>query len=204
MKRKLFLIVAIFSVIFLWGCYPEGPQYTEDLDIVVTNHNPDYNFAAKGTYAMPDRIVKITGNMKEGDNPEFIPDATATQIIAKIASNMENLGWKRVAVGASPDVLLTPAELESTTVMYYYDYWYWWYGNNYPYWGYNPPAYYDSYITGTLLMSIIDKSELAGNGAPVRQWTGLVNGILSGKYSPERVNHLIDKAFDQSSYLKTN
>jgi hypothetical protein len=206
MKKRISLIVAIFSGIFLWGCYPEGPQYTEDLDIVVTNHNPDYNFAAKGTYAMPDKIVKITGNLAEGDDPEFIPDATASQILARIATNMENLGWTRVAIGSSPspDVVLLPGEIETTTVMYYYDYWYWWYGGYYPYWPYTPPVYTTSYTSGTLFMSISDKNELSGNGAPIRQWTGAINGILYDKYSATRVNPLIDKAFEQSPYLKTN
>jgi hypothetical protein len=204
MKKRILLIVTIFSGIFLWGCYPEGPQYTEDLDIVVTNHNPDYDFVAKGTYAMPDKIVKITGNLVEGDEPEFIPDATASQIIAKIAANMESLGWTRVAIGANPDVLLTPAEVETTTIMYYYDYWYWWYGGYYPYWPYSPPVYTTSYTSGTLFMSIIDKNEISGTGTPIRQWTGAINGILYDKYSPARVNPLIDKAFEQSPYLKTN
>jgi hypothetical protein len=205
MKEKIFSLVLILSGLFLWGCYPDGPESNEDMDIVITHHNPDYNFAAQGTYAMPDRIVKITGNLQEGDEPVYIPDANAAQITLKIASNMESLGWQRVAISASPDLIMTLASLETTTIYYYYDYWYWWYGGYPGYgWGYYPPVYASAYTTGTLLMTFLDKNELGANGNPVSQWTGAINGILTGKFDATRINPLIDKAFEQSSYLNIN
>jgi hypothetical protein len=207
MKKRTFSLLVVLSVILLGGCYPDGPDYTEELDVVLTHNNPDYDFTAKGTYAMPDNIVKITGNVQEGQDPEYIPSATASQILARIATNMQNLGYTRVDVGADPDLLLTPASWETTTIYYYYDYWYGWYGGYYGGWGgYYPPVYASSYTTGTLVMMLIDPddSELAGNGYPINQWTGALNGILTGKYSASRVNPLIDQAFAQSPYLKTN
>jgi hypothetical protein len=205
MKEKTFSLVFILSGLFLWGCYPDGPTYTEELDVVITHHNPVYDFAAKGTYAMPDRIVKVTGNLREGDAPVFIPDANAAQITLEIASNMESLGWQRVAISASPDLILTLASLETTTIYYYYDYWNWWYGGYPGYgWGYYPPVYASAYTTGTLLMTFLDKNELGANGNPVSQWTGAINGILTGKFDATRINPLIDKAFEQSSYLNIN
>jgi hypothetical protein len=206
MRNKTLSFVAIFCGLLLWGCYPDGPANTEDLDVVITHHNPDYNFVAKGTYAMPDKIVKITGNLQEGDAPVYIPDVTATQILARIDNNMLALGWQKVALNANPkpDLLLTPASWETTTVYYYYDYWYWWYGGYYPYWGYYPPVSYSSYTTGTLLMTLIDPLDVGANGIPIREWTGAINGILTGSYAAGRVNPLIDQAFEQSSYLKTN
>jgi hypothetical protein len=207
MRKRIFSLVAIMSGLFLWGCYPNGPTYTDDLDIVVTHHNPDYNFVAKGTYAMPDKIVKITGNLQGNDLPEFLPDATASQILTRIASNMESLGWTRVDVGSTspaPDLLLAPAAWETTTITYYYDYWYWWWGGYYPGYPYYPPVYGYSYTTGTLLMQLIDPTELDGSGNPIRQWTGFLNGVLNDKFNTTRVNGLIDRAFQQSPYLKTN
>ena len=206
MRKRTISIVAIFSVLFLWGCYPDGPNYTEDMDLVITHHNPDYNFVAKTTYAMPDKVVKITGNKQEGDAPEFIPDATAKSLLDRVAANMESLGWQRVDVSANPDVLLTPASWETTTVYYYYDYWYWWYGGYYPpyYGGYYPPTYASSYTTGTFLVTMSDPDELSGTGKAVQQWTGAINGILDSKYNPARVLPLVDQMFTQSQYLKTN
>jgi hypothetical protein len=204
MRKKIFSFAGILSALLLWGCYPHGPEYTQDLDVVVTHHNPDYDFVAKGTYAMPDKIVKITGNLKEGDQPEFIPDVYATQILARIESNMTALGWAKVGIDASPDLMLLPAAWETTYVYYWYDYWYWWYGGYYPPYPYYPPVYVSSYTTGSLLMTIQDPTQLGGNGNPVNQWTAILNGVLNNSYNATRINGLIDQAFDQSQYLKTN
>jgi hypothetical protein len=101
--------------------------------------------------------------------------------------------------------LLAPAAWETTTVFYYYDYWYWWYGGYYPYWGWGyPPMSYSSYTTGTLLMTLMDPDVLETSGNPVKQWSGAINGLLTGTYDASRVNAAIDKAFTISPYLKTN
>jgi hypothetical protein len=189
------------------GCYPNGPDYAEELDVVLTYHNPDYNFGTKTTYAMPDKIVKITGNLQEGQAPKFIPDATAALILARIEQNMTSLGYQRVDLTSnSADLLLLPASWETTTISYWYDYWYWWYGGYYPGWGwggYYPPVYVTSYTTGTLIMDLVDKTVLGSNGNGVTQWTGAINGVMTGTYNASRINTAIDKAFDQSPYLKT-
>jgi hypothetical protein len=205
MRKRKFLFVTILSGLLLWGCYPEGPEYAKDMDVVITNYNPGYDFVAKGTYAMPDRIVKITGNQMEGDAPVFIPDVIATQILTMIKTNMQTLGWTYVNLDASPDLLLTPASWETTTLLYYYDYWDWWYGGYPGYgWGYYPPVYTSSYTTGTLMMNLFDKNSLGGNGNPILQWTGALNGILTSTFDAVRIKSLIDQAFKQSPYLKTN
>ena len=203
MKNRILYFLSIISVFLVWGCYPQGPDYIEEMDVVITNHK-DYDFAGKATYAMPDQIVKITGNLVEGDEPEFIPDATAQKVLAQIDANMQSLGWQKVDVSAGPDLLLAPAAWETTTIYYYYDYWYWWYGGYYPYWGYYPYYSYSSYTTGTLIMTLNDPDMGAADGNPILQWTGAINGILNYAYDVNRVNALIDKAFDQSPYLKTN
>jgi len=204
MKKRIIFSVFIISVFLLPGCYPDGPDYVEEMDIVLTKHNDTYDFVSKGTYAMPDRIVKITGNAVEGDEPEFIPDIAGDKILARIDENMRMYGWTKVDVSENPDLLLTPAAWETTTVYYYYDYWYWWYGGYYPYWGYYPPVYYTSYTTGTLLMTLNDPDMLETSGSPVKQWSGAINGILTGTYDESRVYAAIDKAFTISPYLKTN
>jgi hypothetical protein len=206
MKKRTLPIIVLLIGLLLWGCYPDGPDYTEDLDLVVSYHNPDYDFTAQATYAMPAKIVKITGAIEDGEAPEYIPDAIATQILNRISQNMQALGWQKVALDANPDLFLMPASWETTNVVYWYDYWYWWYGGYYPGWGggYYPPVYVDSYTTGTLIMMMTDPTELGGNGNPIIQWSGALNGILSGKFDATRVLPLIDQSFDQSPYLKTN
>jgi hypothetical protein len=211
MKRKILTIVGFFSTLLLAGCYPDGPDYVEELDVVLTYHNDTYDFGTKTTYSMPDRIVKITGNLQEGDQPVFIPDATAALILAKIQENMTALGYDRVSLASEEaDLLILPASWETTTISYWYDYWGWWYGGYYPGWGwggyypYYPPVNVTSYTTGTLMMNLVDKTEVGANGNPVTLWSGIINGVLTNTYNATRVNTAIDKAFDQSPYLKTN
>lgn len=208
MRYRLTAMVAACSLsALLLGCYPDGPDYTEDLDIVLTNYEKTYDFKAKGTYARPDKIVKITGNLIGNDEPSYIPDKVAAPILAQIDKNMAALGWAKVELSetSSPDILLTPASWETTTIYYYYDYWYWWYGGYYPGWGYpSYPTYASSYSTGTLLMNLVDPAVVGADGNAVTQWTGAVNGILTGAYDAARVNKGVDQAFTQSPYLKTN
>ena len=204
MKNRFSFALFLIGVFLLWGCYPQGPEYTEELDVVMTYHNPDYVFGSQTTYAMPDKIVKITGNLEEGKEPEFIPDVTAQQVFARIEENMTSLGYQRVAVEDTPDLFLIPVSWETTTITYWYDYWYWWYGGYYPYWGGYYPVYVSSYTTGTLLMTIHDKDEVSASGNPLVIWSGAVNGVLNYTYDATRVKEGIDKAFDQSPYLKTN
>lgn len=205
MKKRISIVLIVASVLLLGGCYPHGPEYVEDLDVVLTSHKAEYDFLAKVTYAMPDRIVKITGDIAEGEDPSFIPDINAQKILTTIANNMADLGWQRVDVEDSPDLLLLPAAWETTTIYYWYDYWYgWWYGGYYPYWPYYPPVSYSSYTTGTLLMALIDPDVTGTNGNPINQWAGAINGLLTGTYNANRINKAIDKAFAISPYLKTN
>ena len=211
MKRKIKILVGFFSALLLAGCYPNGPDYAEELDVVLTRHNDTYEFGTKTTYAMPDKIVKITGNLQEGEVPTFMPDASAALILSKIEENMTALGYERVSLESEgADLLLLPASWETTTITVWYDYWYWWYGGYYPGWGwggyypYYPPVSVSSYTTGTLMMNLIDKTQVGANGNPVTQWNAVINGVLTYTYDASRINAGIDKAFDQSPYLKTN
>jgi hypothetical protein len=202
MKKKIPLLVSIFTALFLWGCYPHGAEYAEEMDVVLAYHNPDYVFNAKHTYSMPDKIVKITGNLTQGETPEFIPAGTAKLILDKIDANMAAYGWSKVDTTAHPDMLLLPAAWEVTTTYVWYDYWYYWYGGwYYPYY---PPVYYSSFTTGTLVMNLVDRTIQGANGNSINQWTGAVNGIMTYTYDAERMNTGIDKAFTISPYLKIN
>ena len=71
MKKRFSIALISISMLLLWGCYPGGPDYVEELDVSLTKHNPEYDFASKATYAMPDKIVKITGNLVEGEDPAY-------------------------------------------------------------------------------------------------------------------------------------
>jgi len=197
--RKIFIYISILGLV-MGSCYPNGPEYYEETDLVFTKYEEEYDFSVKGTYTMPDRIVKITGDLGEGNDPEFVKEPYNTQIIQMIASNMSDLGWARVDDPNEADLSLLPASWTNTTIYYWYDYWCWYY----PYycgwgWGWGYPQV-SSYTTGTLVMILMDNHEPAIE--PWNVWTGAVNGLLSGSYNTSRIRNGIDQAFEQSPYLK--
>ena len=206
MKKRLIALVLVLSQFVLWGCYLEGPEYTEELDLIYTNYDARYNFASKGTYALPDKIVKITGNPTAP--PEYLKDIYGIPILAQIDANMTALGWTKVDVNdvPGPDVQLMPAAWTTTTLVggYWGGYYCWWY----PYYcgggWYYPYVPVTSYSTGTMVMTMVDPNAESTDDSKLVIWSSAMNGLLSGTYEINRLKQGIDQAFAQSPYLKTN
>lgn len=192
------------------GCYERGPDYIEDLDIVVTRHDTKFDFTKLHTYAIPNEVVKITGSLLEGEDVEFVNDVYAKVILDNIKNNLDDNGWTMVDKSADPDVIILPSSMSSTTIIYYYDWWYWgWYYPYYDPWGwYYPyyPTYGGSYTTGSLFIQMTyPKGITAADNIPVL-WTAVLNGLLEGSTDNinTRIEVGIDQAFTQSPFLKLN
>ncbi|TMI73656.1 MAG: DUF4136 domain-containing protein [Bacteroidetes bacterium] len=218
MRSKLYQWVVCVSLFVLISCYPKGAEFAEDLDLVLTNYNQDFDFKAKHTYAIPDSVIKITGdvfNDPDGDHkPTFVDQTYANAILAAVNQNMTANGWTRVSKTSNPDVVLLASAMTTTNIYYYYDWWYWswWYpsgcycyGWYYP--GYYPPYYVSGYRSGTVLVQMVDRSAIvpSGGNVPV-EWTAIFNGLAEGSTSSitARIGTAINQAFSQSPYLKIN
>jgi hypothetical protein len=208
MKRVLSkTMLAVITGAFLLGCYPAGPEFVEDLDVVYSSYDEEYNFQSKGTYAIPDKIVVDVEIDKNGDTTfVYMKPVYATPILQAIKSNMSELGWTEVGIDKNADILVTPAGMSTTTV--YYSYWYdWWYGGYYGGWyGWYYPPYYSvsSYTTGSLIITMSDPNIASAIERTPTIWIGAMNGLLTGANDINRVIAGIDQAFAQSPYLKTN
>jgi hypothetical protein len=196
MKKIVFYLVGI--IFLMVSCYPGEIESYEETDIVFTNYTESFDFASAGTYAMPDKVVKVTGNLTEGEEPEYVSEPYNTQILNNIQTNMTALGWSKVEDPADADLTLFPAVWTNTTVVYWYDYWCWYY--YYCGWGYYYP-YYSTYTTGTMVMTMVVSGE--GYPEPSSVWIAAINGLLSGYSDESRINSAIDQAFEQSPYLNT-
>ena len=194
MKKNVLYLIGI--ILLMVSCYPEGIETYEDTDLVYTNYDDTYDFASKGTYAIPDKIVKITGDLSDGETPDYVSEPYNTQILNLIKSQMSDLGWTLASDPDGADVTLFPAVWSNTTVVYWYDYWCWYY-YYYCGWGWYYPTY-TTYTTGTLVMLMVPTE---GSAEPVSVWTGAINGLMSGGYDVSRVTDAIDQAFEQSPYL---
>lgn len=199
-------MLSALAGVFLLGCYPAGPEYVEDLDVVYSTYDQEYDFKSQGTYSMPDKIVTDV-KIDNGDTTYvYMKDVFAAPILAAIDQNMTKLGWEKIDIDNGPDVLVTPSVMSSTT--YYYSYWYnWWYGGYYGgYWGWYYPPYYtvSSYTTGSVIITMADPNvESVINQSPA-VWVSAANGLVTGYNDVDRVVTAINQAFVQSPYLKTN
>ncbi|HEV8514511.1 MAG TPA: DUF4136 domain-containing protein [Cyclobacteriaceae bacterium] len=210
MNSKIYSLATVVLLTVLFGCYPGGAEYVNEYDITYSNYDNTYNFVSKGTYSLPDKIMKIKGDVisVNPQPPEYVKDIYATPILAQIDANMSSLGWTKVDVNSNPDVQLLPATWESTTIIYggyWGGYWCWYY----PYYctgggWYYPYVPVTTYTTGTLVMSMVDPNAESTDSNRRVVWTGAINGLLAGTYDPSRVSKGIDQAFKQSPYLKTN
>lgn len=195
MKTNYFYLLAL--VLLLAGCYPQGVEYYEETDIVYTDYEDEFQFSGKNTYSIPDRIVKVTGNLEDGELPEFVEEPYNTEMLDKMKANMSLMGYEQVPDPADADLVLFPAVWTNTTIYYWYNYWCWYY----PYycgWGWGYPNV-STQTTGTLVMTLVHDGPNYVD--PIRVWTGAANGLLSKAYNTSRVTKAIDQAFTQSPYL---
>lgn len=197
MKQKFLALAFIAGLMVFGGCYPDGVEYYSETDVVYTDYDDSFKFETKQTYAIPDKIVIVTGNISEGEEPEFVKEPYNTQMLHKMESNMTAMGYTKIEDPTNADLALLPAVWTNTTIYYWQNYWCW-YNPYYCGWGPNV----STQTSGTLVMTLlVDGDDYI---QPTRVWTAAANGLLSGTYNATRVNNAIDQAFKQSPYLETN
>lgn len=197
MKKLLlgFLVATIMA-----GCYPEGPKYVADLDLVLTNYSDTFDFGDKQNYYLFDFVVHPEEDIE--DHP--IDGPYDQEILDKIDEKMQERGYTKVNTLDQSDIALSTTAWTSTTVNYYYP----WYGGGY-YWGYPSYGWGYAYSTtfGTVLieMAYPDGIDHEQQIVPL-VWRAAVNGMVEGSSSSvrTRIDDTIDQAFEQSPYIQSN
>lgn len=181
----------------------------DELDVIYTNHAEQYDFASKKTFALPDKVIKITGEDNKDEEPEFVDPIYGNTIISALRDNMTFIGYKEVDAESNPDLILLPAAFQTDQVYFYYDwyYWNWFYPGWGSGWGWYYPGYYPPQVTrirtGTVMIQMTVPGEQDATDKIPVIWTGVVNGLLEGSTSSinARINTTIEQAFIQSPYL---
>jgi hypothetical protein len=201
---KSFLFLGLIGL--LSGCYYQGPEYYDELDIVYTNYDNTFDFKSNKKYSMPNKIVKVTANTAQGSKPEYVSSSSASLIFSTIRTNMTAYGYTEVADSSLADLILFPAALEVTNTAYYYDYYGYYWGYYYPYYGWYYPygTSTTTYQTGTLLLDLVSTKDPSPTGKGRAVWVGAVNGLLEGTTSNvnSRITKAVNQAFKQSEYLR--
>lgn len=202
------------------SCHPKGPEFVEELDLVITSYNPQFNFSSLKTYVLLDTVVHIRDRSNASSNVLLRRDLDPF-IISQVINNLNQRGYTRLtdfADGQKPDVVVQVSALSTTNVGAYtqyndwWDYWGWYPGwsSFSPYMGDGWSSYpiqttsYYSYETGTLRIDMIDLSspDPTNKQVPI-VWTAAFRGVLTGNAADlqSRLGPGISKAFQQSPYL---
>jgi hypothetical protein len=221
-----FAFVAV-PILMLLSCYPGEISNIEELDTVGTIYDPNVDYSAFSTYAMPDSVVAIDNRESSGDEPPLSP-AFQALMLSTVASNMEKLGYTRVCPDGDASVCPDPskwveADVAVTVGIIISDefvasigypwggYWGWYggwpgYGPGYGI-GYPPTGTVYKYETGTAVIDMIDIDSSTPSDSLVDAiWQGGINGLASSKQAvnEDRIIKGINQAFEQSPYLKSS
>ncbi len=225
MKRfRMALLGLLGMMLIIGGCYPGGPEYTSDYDLIATEYSEEYwNANSPSTYYMPDSLGWIVDRENLDNNDDLTRDYDAF-ILGEVAENMALQGYQRITtldLENPPDLYVFTQALavKNTTISYVPGYP--WYGGYYPGWGgyypgYGPGwgGYYpgwggatvtNSYTTGTILIEMGDAKNLDEENKIVNiVWSAGVDGLLSSSSASNQqfVSQSIEQAFIQSPYLK--
>jgi len=190
--RLLFYLLLIGVVA---GCYPKGPKYASELDLAITNYDESFDFDSL-SYILVDTIF-------HDDDEEDISRAYDEEILQRIESNMNNLGFDRIPTPDSPagliqaeaDVVITVSAWSSTSINYYGGYyppswgwggWGWYYP---PGWGFVTTSTY-----GSILIDMSDPTTYQNEQVGI-VWSGLINGMVDNS-SPSSIRSRIDTEID--------
>ena len=205
--RRLAVVGAMWS---LAACYP-GRGDDHRLRLVTTKHDASANFADLPTYALPDSIMELPPSSGTQLPLDHSYDA---QILAKVASNLDRLGWTRVDPSTTtPDVDV----VVSITLGRYRNYVSYGFYNGYPGWaGFHDydaswgiayswagPGYVQFIDAGSLRIDMLDaRNPNAATQQLNALWAATFNGLLASPASNlQRIDQAIDQAFAQSPYL---
>lgn len=215
-RFPLFLLLGL--AIGIASCYPGGPEYYSDYDVVITNQYEDYDYSQNKTYFMPDTLV----HMVDPEEEDVIDHSKDYIVLNQIRANMANYGYQRVNADTLADVILFGSVMVSSNYNIYYDYGWNYYWGWYPWspgWGWGGGGYYwpccgggwpvvTSYDKGTVIVEMIDPDgdipDADSNGVGI--WLGAANGILSSSTinNTERTKNMLDQMFINSDYLNLN
>ena len=204
------------SALALVGCSPDSLNYT-DTDVVITVRDLGRSYAPYKTFALPDTVIDVcdlpesgvagaagaagAGGAESDRDCEPLNHTHDDEVLKSIRDNLDELGFDKVDPDDAPDVTILVAGVAQEDWYVYDGYCDYWYGYCFEY-GWSPTAV--SYPVGTLAMYMVASSEANDQAGSVPViWLGVVSGILSGSsdLDQDRIEHSIDQAFSQSSYL---
>jgi len=200
-KASLFILAAGLGFM---SCSkdPISDLSTEETLVYITNHDQSANYKQYKTFSIVDSVLVVENGQTGTALTELDRD-----VLIRIISNMEKLGYKYVSPKSKPDVGINASWISNTYLnvvsqplsSYYGGYWG---GGGY---GYGYPSYYQYYQTNESywLISLLDfKNPNTVDKTFKVLWDAQIRGAGIGDRN--YVDTMVDSIFGQSNYLKNN
>jgi hypothetical protein len=194
--------VAAGLVLVVLSCYPYPNPLISDYDTVVTVRAEGASFEGLNTYAIPDTIFRKPGDMN-------IKDSLEEFLVDEVHRNMQKIGYQLESDPETnpPDVAVVISVITEDRYGSWVGWgWNGWYGGGGGLWVTYPPASVQYlYTNGSVSLDMVDyaNADVEEGVFPVL-WAAAINGPLQSNVDnqKQRVSDGINKAFDQSPYLK--
>ncbi len=209
MRGVFYFLVGVVTSI-AWGCQTE-PDSAKLIDqmVVSTNYDPDANFGAYTTYAIPTDTIGFISN-NSSDTIIVSPESTFPRhVLSAIKRNLDDRGYARVDRTEDPDVginVMVANDFNLFQEVVYPGY-YGYPGNYYSgYYGYGSYYYYPyvntyAYNTGVLIVEIVDLKNRTPDNKVKVVWDAYIGDVYSTIDRAAQSQDAIDQAFIQSPYL---
>jgi hypothetical protein len=210
-------LVGLAALAAAAGCTPETLTIAET-DLVVTVESEEADYGALRTYALTDAVTDLcsndlsdlglgrggaggssdAGEERTGCSP--LPTRLDDVVLESLEANMDALGYTKVELDENPDVTLLVGTVVSTE--WYYVPGYVWCDPYYYYYCWYPSSgYVYEFSRGSILINMVQES----TGRTVDSvWFAALNGLYESSSEvsgPDRVQAMVDRAFEQSPYL---
>lgn len=209
MRIAIYIFIIVVAIAG-WGCQSE-PDSAKLIDqmVVSTNYDPEADFSAYTTYAMPTDTIGFISNNSD-DTIIVSPESTFPRhVISALKQNMDDRGYTRVTRNDNPDIGINIMVVNDFNmfqeVVYpgsygnpgnYYG-GYWGYGSYYSY----PYVNTYAYNTGVLVIEFVDlKNRTVDNKVKV-VWDAYIGDVYSAIDRLAQSKEAIDQAFIQSPYI---
>jgi len=208
--RIVAYVCLIIPAVLSWSCQTE-PDSEKLIDqmVVSTNYDPEAEFSAYTTYAIPTDTIGFASN-NSSDTIIVSPESNFPRhVIAAIRQNLDDRGYTRVARNEDPDIGVNVMVINDFNlfqeVVYPGSYGY--PGSYYPgYWGYG--SYYSypyvntyAYNTGVLVIELVDLKNRTPDNKVKVVWDAYLGDVYSTIDRLAQSEEAIHQAFIQSPYL---
>jgi hypothetical protein len=200
MKKHLYMLLLAATI--FWGCQPE-PDAKDLIDqlVVSTNYDPESDFKAYTTYAIPTDTIGFISN--NSDDTLIVGNTYARPVINAIKAGLNERGYTQVSKGQNPDIGVNVLVVNDFNVFQQVVYPPGYYGG---YYGYNSWYYYPyintyAYNTGVLIIEVVDLKNRTPDNKVRVIWDAYMGDVYSSIDLVKQSVDAIGQAFVQSPYI---